>query len=75
EYCMEVGKTHFRIYMKRCPSVGIMNKRKVEKYLYYCEHCDILYKRIIEKYGFNYKIRFINKDKGVCVVSVKKEKD
>ncbi|MCM8820828.1 MAG: hypothetical protein NC932_02625 [Candidatus Omnitrophica bacterium] len=73
EYCMEVGKKHFRIYMKKCPSVGIMNQRKVEKYPYYCEHCDILYKRIIEKYGFDYRIKFIDKNKGICSIKIIKK--
>ncbi|MCX8082664.1 MAG: hypothetical protein N3D17_04645 [bacterium] len=74
EYCMEVGRDRFGIYIKKCPSVGIMNRRNVEKYPYYCEHCDILYRRIIEKYGFNYRIRFIDVDKGICCIKVYKNK-
>lgn len=70
EYRMEVGNDYFKIYMKKCPSVGILNKRKVKKYPYYCEHCDILYRRIIEKYGFVYSIRYINKNKGICELKI-----
>lgn len=72
EYCMGVGENYFEIYMKKCPSVGIMNKRKVEKYPYYCQHCDILYKRIIEKYGFRYRIKFIDINRGVCRLKIQK---
>jgi len=72
EYRMDVGKNHFRIYMKQCPSVGLLNKCGVEKYPYYCEHCEVLYKRIIERYGFTYKINYIDRDKGVCSIEVVK---
>jgi hypothetical protein len=60
--------------MKKCPSVGILNKKKVKKYPYYCEHCDVLYKRIIEKYGFVYKVQFIDREKGVCKVKIHKKR-
>ncbi|MDD3725589.1 MAG: hypothetical protein PHI44_00090 [Candidatus Ratteibacteria bacterium] len=73
EYQMSVGENYFEILIKKCPSVGKLNKAKVEKYPYYCEHCDILYRRVIEKYGFNYKIRVIDKEKGVCVLRVLKK--
>lgn len=73
EYVMSVGENYFEIYMKKCPSVGIMNKKRVKKYPYYCEHCDILYRRIIEKYGFNYRISFINKRKGICKLTIRKK--
>lgn len=73
EYKMGVGPNYFEIYMKRCPSIGILRKRKVEIYPYYCEHCNVLYKRIIERYGFTYKIKFIDKQKGICYVKVKKK--
>ncbi|MCM8807816.1 MAG: hypothetical protein NC926_07765 [Candidatus Omnitrophica bacterium] len=72
EYVMDVRENRFSIYMKKCPSVSIMNKRKVKKYKHYCEHCDILYRRIIEKYGFSYKIKFIDKNKGKCFVMIRK---
>ncbi len=72
-YTMSVGPDYFEIFIKKCPSVGIMNKRKVKKYPYYCEH-SILYKRIIEKYGFVYKIQFIDKEKGVCKVTIHKKR-
>jgi len=73
DYCMCAGKNYFKIYMKQCPSVGLLNKKKVKKYPYYCEHCDILYKRIIEKYGFSYEINFLDKDKGVCELKILKK--
>jgi len=69
-YTMSVGPGYFEIFMKKCPSVGILNKKKVKKYPYYCEHCDVLYKRIIEKYGFVYKIQFIDREKGACKVRI-----
>jgi len=75
EYQMSVGENYFEIYMKKCPSVGKLNKAKVEKYPYYCEHCDILYKRVIEKYGFTYRIKFIDKEKGICLLQVRKRKE
>lgn len=64
EYQMSVGPDYFEIYMKKCPSVAKLNKAKVEKYSYYCEHCEVLYKRVIEKYGFTYRIKYIDKEKG-----------
>jgi len=73
-YTMSVGPDYFEIFMKKCPSVGILNKKKVKKYPYYCEHCDVLYKRIIEKYGFVYKIQFIDREKGVCKVKIHKKR-
>lgn len=71
DYQMHAGPDHFEISMKKCPSVGILNKSKVEKYPDYCEHCEILYKRVIEKYGFEYKIKYIDKEKGICRLSVR----
>ena len=73
EYTMSVGPDYFEIYMKRCPSVGILNEKKMEKYPYYCEHCGLLYKRVIEKYGFEYKIDYISPDKGICRLKVRKK--
>lgn len=70
DYIMKAGKNSFEIYMRQCPSVGMLNKSGAEKYPYYCEHCGLLYKRVIEKYGFTYEVDYIDTDKGVCRVRV-----
>jgi len=72
EYTMSVGENYFEIYMKKCPSIKKLNKAGVKKYPPYCEHCDILYRRVIEKYGFKYKITYIDKEKGICQLKIKK---
>jgi len=69
EYQMSVGENCFEIYMKKCPSVGLLNKSKAVKYPHYCEHC-ILYKKIIEKYGFAYEENIIDKERGICLLKV-----
>jgi len=74
EYQMSVGENYFEIFMKKCPSVGKLNKIKMKKYSYYCEHCKTLYKKVIEKYGFLYKVKIIDKEKGICKVFVKRTK-
>ena len=70
EYTMSVGRDYFEIYMKKCPSVDILNRKGLRKYPFYCEHCDVLYRRVIEKYGFRYKIKFIDTQKGRCKLTV-----
>ncbi len=72
EYQMSVGQDYFEIYMKKCPSIAILNEKSVVKYPWYCEHCPVLYKRVIEKYGFDYRSKYIDKEAGICRISVKK---
>jgi len=72
EFTMSVRPYYFENFIEKCPSIKIMNKRKVKKYPQYCEHCIILYKKIIEKYGFTYKIQFIDREKGKCKIKIKK---
>ena len=72
EYQMSVGPDYFEMYIKKCPSIGILNRRKADKYPWYCEHCGTLYKRVMEKYGYRYKKEYINPEKGICKVAIKK---
>lgn len=73
DYEMKVEGNEFEIYMKKCPSINILNKSGIRKYSSYCEHCDLLYRRVIEKYGFFYNIEFIDEAKGVCRLTVKRK--
>ncbi len=73
DYEMTVKSNEFEIYMKKCPSINALKNSRVREYPNYCEHCDLLYRRIIEKYGFSYNIEFIDREKGVCRLVVKKE--
>lgn len=63
----------FRIEMEECPSVKRLNESGVVKSPSYCYHCDTLYRRIMEKYGFEYKLDFIDMDKGVCRIRIRKK--
>jgi len=72
EYEMKVTEDEFEIFMKECPSVKILNNSKVKKYPNYCDHCDLLYRRVIEKYGFTYDYEFIDREKGICRLIVKR---
>ncbi len=72
EYQMSIGSNYFEIYMKKCPSIATLNRNKVDKYPGYCKHCDTLYKRIIEKYGYRYKLEYIDAEKGICRLTVKR---
>lgn len=73
DYEMKVTPTEFEIFMKRCPSVNTLNRSNVKKYTNYCDHCNILYRRIIEKYGFLYDYEFLDRDKGICRLIVRKK--
>lgn len=72
DYEMKVTSSEFEIFMKKCPSVNKLNTSNVRKYPNYCDHCDLLYRRIIEKYGFTYDYEFIDREKGICRLIVKK---
>lgn len=64
----------FRIKMHSCPSVGmIRDARHIKKYPKYCKHCEVLYGRIIEDYGFAFRIDYIDTEKGICEIIVKKK--
>lgn len=71
DYEMKVTPNEFEIFMKQCPSVDILNKSGVKKYQNYCDHCDLLYRRVIEKYGFTYNYEFLDREKGICRLTVK----
>ncbi len=73
DYEMKVEADEFEIYMKKCPSINILNNSGVKKYPNYCDHCDLLYRRIIEKYGFFYAIEFLDRERGICRLVVKKK--
>ena len=65
----------FRIEIFKCPSVGVVRRnRHIKKYPDYCRHCDALYRRIIEDYGFSYKIEYLDEEKGVCRITVRKKR-
>jgi hypothetical protein len=73
-YKISMGNDYFIIDMYECPSVGALRKAKhIKRYPDYCKHCDILYRRIIEKFGFEYNIEYINEEKGVCRVEIRKK--
>jgi len=64
----------FCIEMYRCPSVGILRRAThMERYPKYCHHCDTLYRRIIEDYGFEYNIKYIDQDLGICKLTARKK--
>lgn len=72
-YRIKYGKDFFRIEMYRCPSVGLLRRyKRLKKYRDYCKHCDTLYRRIIEDYGFSYKIEYLDEEKGICQIEVRK---
>ncbi|MBC7319859.1 hypothetical protein H5T89_04370 [bacterium] len=73
DYEMRVTPSEFEIYMKQCPSVNTLNRSGVRKYPNYCDHCNILYRIIIEKYGFSYDYEFLDRDKGICRLIVRKK--
>lgn len=72
DYEMKVTPNEFEIFMKQCPSVDTLNKSGVKRYPNYCDHCDLLYRRVIEKYGFTYNYEFLDREKGICKLMVKK---
>jgi hypothetical protein len=73
KYKIEYGTDFFRIEMYRCPSVGLLRRHKgLKRYNEYCKHCDTLYRRIIEDYGFSYRIKYIDEEKGICLIEVRK---
>ncbi len=74
KYKIKHGKDFFSIEMYKCPSVGLLRRHKeIKGYRDYCKHCDTLYRKIIEDYGFSYLIEYINEEKGVCRIEVKKK--
>lgn len=73
DYEMKVTPNEFEIFMKQCPSVNILNKSGVRKYPNYCDHCNVIYRIIIEKYGFSYDYEFLDREKGICRLIVRKK--
>ena len=75
KYKIEHGPDFFGIEICRCPSVGLLRRHKrIKKYHDYCKHCDTLYRRIIEDYGFSYSIEYLDEEKGICRLEVRKIK-
>jgi hypothetical protein len=74
KYKIRYGRDFFGIEMYRCPSMGLVRRHKrLTRYKDYCKHCDTLYRRIIEDYGFSYKIVYIDEEKGICRIAVRKK--
>ncbi len=75
KYKIDFNENFFRIEMHRCPSVGLLRRYKgIKKYPDYCKHCDTLYRRIIEDYGFSYSIEYLDEEKGICRLEVRKHR-
>ena len=63
----------FQIIMHKCPSVGMLrNAKHIQRYPRYCRHCKVLYGRVMSDYGFQLEIDYIDEDRGVCVLIVRK---
>lgn len=76
QHKITAGSDKFEIEMYECPSVGILRRTKhIERYPDYCEHCGVLYSRVIEKYGFDYHVEYIDKEEGVCRLTVETRKE
>ena len=66
----------FQILMHNCPSVSMVRDAKwMKKYPRYCEHCFILYERVIKDYGFDFNIDYLDQEKGVCRIIVRKSEN
>ncbi|WP_333593052.1 hypothetical protein [Aminobacterium mobile] len=74
-YTITSSESRFTINMYKCPSVGLLNRKGVEKCPHYCDHCDALYRPIMERYGFSYKIEYIDRSRGSCRVTIEPEED
>lgn len=72
DYRMKVTTDEFEILIRQCPSVDTLNKSGVKKYKNYCDHCDLLYRRIMEKYDYSYNIEFLDREQGVCRLTVRR---
>lgn len=73
-HTMTCTDDYFAIDMHECPSVGLLRTGPAARYPDYCKHCDTLYRRVIEPFGYEYHVEYIDEDKGICRVEIRKKK-
>lgn len=70
---LELTPDRFEIRMKKCPSVYRAIRSPGGYCREYCEHCPALYCPLIEKYGFDTDCQILDREKGICRLTVAKK--
>jgi len=71
DYDLILTPNEFRIEMRSCPSVAVLqNSKHLKPYPYYCEHCAVLYPRIIEPFGYKCNVVVHDSVLGKCTLSI-----
>lgn len=69
-YELNADQKSLVLQIHSCPSIGLLNKKGLEKSPRYCAHCDALYRPIIERAGFSFAIEYLDREGGSCCLII-----